>query len=160
MKKLMILAISAILAANISAQEAKAEKAQCKKEKKECKMSKEQRVAMDIKVLSEELYLIEEQEAQFAAIYKEYMAEKAKLQEKFKGEFGKVLNERQVQRVLHFKGPKGQHPAFDKGPHPDFEKGPRPDFEKASHSGCDKPCKHKELKGDKPAPEFKQEAKE
>ena len=131
MKKLMILAISAILAANISAQEVKAEKAQCKKEKKECKFNKEQCIEMDIKMLSEELYLSEEQEAKFAAIYKEYMAEKAKLQEKFKAEFGKVLNERQVKRVLHFKGPKPPFPAFEQqGPKPGFEKGPRPDFEK------------------------------
>ena len=52
MKKIMILAISAIVAVNLSAQEAKAEKAECKKEKKECKLTPEQRIEQDIKVLS------------------------------------------------------------------------------------------------------------
>lgn len=137
MKKLMILALGVVLAANISAQEVKAEKAQCKKAKKECKMSKEQRIECDIKALSEELYLSKEQEAQFAATYREFMAEKAKLNEKYKAEFGKALNERQVQRVLHFHGPKGPNPQFAKGPHPKFENGSGP---KEIKKGCKKEC--------------------
>ena len=143
MKKLMILALGVMIAANISAQEAKAEKALCKKEKKECKMSREQRIELDIKMLSEELYLSEEQEAKFAPIYREYMAEKAKLKEKYKAEFGKALNERQVKRVLHFHGPK-QHPGFDKGQGPKFDKGQDPKFDKGP---CPKECK-KECKKD------------
>ena len=139
----MILVLGTMLAATMSAQEVKAEKAACKKAKKECKMTKEQKIECDIKMLSEELYLSAEQEAQFAVIYKEYMAEKAKLQEKFKGEFGKVLNERQVQRVLHFKGPKAPHPEFEKVPHPKFEKGPRPEFEKGA---CKKECPKEGMK--------------
>lgn len=154
----MILAITAILAANISAKEAKAGKAQGKKEKKECKMTKEQRIECDIKMLSEELYLSEEQEAQFAVIYKQYMAEKAKLQEKFKTEFGKVLNERQVKRVLHFKGPKPPFQAFDQqGPRPAFDQqGPRPAFDQQGpRPACEKPCPHKEFKGDQPKGQLK-----
>ncbi len=138
MKKLMILALGVMIAANISAQEAKAEKAQCKKEKKECKMSREQRIELDIKMLSEELYLSEEQEAKFAATYREYMAEKAKLNEKYKAEFGKTLNERQVKRVLHFHGSK-QHPGFDKGQGPKFDKGPCP---KECKKECEKDFKN------------------
>lgn len=110
----MILAISAILAANISAQDVKAEKAECKKEcKKEFKQGKklscEERIEFDIKYLTEELYLSEEQAAKFAVTYREYKAEQAKLNERFKAKFAKDLNERQVKAVLHYHGPK-HHP--------------------------------------------------
>ena len=81
MKKIMILAVSAILAANISAQEVKAHKGECKKELKECKFTPEQRVEMDIKYLTEELYLDEKQAENFAVTYREYVAEKQKLNE-------------------------------------------------------------------------------
>ena len=124
MKKIIVLAISAILVANVSAQEVKAGKAECKKDKKECKMSCEERINRDIQWLTEELYLSEEQAAKFAVTYREFIAEKVKLNEKFKAKFAKDLNERQVERVLRFHGPKPQ------GPKPDFEKGPRPDFDK------------------------------
>ena len=70
MKRLFILAISAILVANISAQEQKAGKAECKKAKKECKMSKEERIEIEIKMLSDELYLSDEQAAKFAVTYR------------------------------------------------------------------------------------------
>lgn len=116
MKKLMILAMSVMMMTSMSAQEANAQKGECKKDKKECKMSREQRIEMDIKVLSDELYLSEEQAAKFAVTYREYMEEKAKLKERFKAKFAKDLNERQVERVLHFKGPRP--PQFDKGPCP------------------------------------------
>ena len=130
MKKLMILAMSVMMMTSMSAQEAKAGKAECKKEKKECRMSKEQRVEMDIKLLAEELYLSEEQAAKFAVTYREYVAAKEKLNKEFAAKFGKDLNERQVARVLHFHGPKpqGRKPEFKEG------KGPKPDGRK-----CDKP---------------------
>lgn len=137
MKKLMILAISAILAANISAQEAKAQKGECKKAQKECKFNKEERIEMDIKLLTDELYLSDEQAAKFAVTYREFIAAKEKLNEQFRKEFGKNLNERQVERVLRFHGPRpcGPKPEFqgEKGPKPEFrgERGPRQDFQGA-----------------------------
>ena len=113
----MILAISAIVAINLSAQEAKAEKAECKKEKKECKFTPEQRVEQDIKVLSEELYLSEEQAAKFAVTYREFAAAKAKLYKEYEGKFAKDLNARQVKAVLRYHGPKHKG-EFKKGEGP------------------------------------------
>ena len=72
MKKLFIMALAAFFAANISAQEAKAGKAECKKEnqecqhRKKCKMSFEERTEMEIKFLSDELYLDSLQAEKFA----------------------------------------------------------------------------------------------
>lgn len=106
MKKIMILAVSAILAANMSAQEVKAREGEFKKDKKECKLSPEQRVEMDIKYLSEELYLDSAQAVRFGATYREYIAEKVKLNERFKAKFAKDLNEKQVKAVLRYHGPK------------------------------------------------------
>ena len=106
MKKIMILAVSAILAANISAREVKAQKGECKKELKECMFTPEQRVEMDIKYLTQELYLDEAQAEKFAKTYREYIADKEKLQETYKAKFGKDLNERQVKTVLRYHGPK------------------------------------------------------
>jgi len=133
MKKFIVLAMSAILAVNLSAQEVKAEKAACKKEKKECKLSKEERINLDIKILSDELYLSEEQSAQFAEVYREFKAEQAALEKKFKAKFGQSLNERQVERVLHYRGPHGPHPDFQKGEHPKCEKGAGAEGKKAPH---------------------------
>ena len=110
MKKLMILAMSVMMMTSVSAQEAKAEKAACKKDKKECRMSKEQRVEMDIKFLTEELYLSEEQAAKFAVTYREFVAAKEKLNKEFAAKFGKDLNERQVKAVLRYHGPKQHGP--------------------------------------------------
>lgn len=130
MKKLFIIALSAMMAVSVSAREHKAQKAECKKAGKECKMSREERIEMDIKILSDELYLSEEQSAKFAETYREYKAEQAKLKEKFKAKFAKNLNERQVARVLHFHGPRLERSFrfdFDKGgPKPEFKKGHGP----------------------------------
>lgn len=112
MKKIMILAISAILAVNLSAQEAKADKAECKKEKKERKFSQEERIERDIKVLSDELYMSEEQAAKFAATYREFIAAKIKLNKEFKKKFAKDLNDKQVNAVLHFKCRKAHKDGF------------------------------------------------
>ncbi len=122
MKKLVLLAVSAIIVASVGAQESNASKADNKRAKKECQMSKEQRIERDIQTLSEELYLSDEQAAKFAVTYREFMAEKAKLNEKFKAKFAKNLNERQVEKVLHFHG----HRKGDFRKH-DFRKG---DFRK------------------------------
>jgi len=123
MKKLMILAMSVLMVTSMSAQEAKARKGECKRDKKECKMDKEQRIEMDIKFLTEELYLSDEQAAKFAVTYREFIEAKAKLNEQFKAKFAKDLNERQVARVLRFHGPR---PDFKEGPHPHkFKEGPK-----------------------------------
>jgi len=139
MKKLLILAMSVMMMTSVSAQEAKAEKAECKKDKKECRMTKEQRVEMDIKFLTDELYLSEEQAAKFAVTYREFIAAKEKLNKEFAAKFGKDLNERQVARVLHFHGPKPQGPRPE-GPRPEFKDGPRPKGEAKCHKGEGKPC--------------------
>lgn len=122
MKKLLVLALGAILAANISAQEAKAEKAEGKKVQKERKMSKDEYkkhreacIEQDIKHLSEELYLSEEQTEKFAKTYREYKAEQVKLAEKYQKQFVKDgLNERQAETAVRFHGPK-----HGKGERPD-----------------------------------------
>ena len=121
------MAISAILAVNMSAQE----------QKKECKLSKEERIELDIKRLTNELYLSDKQAEKFAATYREYagkmnelfekntpenfekgkvlseeeldkmakkrfanLKEMANLQEKFYDKFRKDLNARQVEKVM------------------------------------------------------------
>lgn len=68
MRKIVILAMSAIFVANISAQEFK----------KECfdgkKLSKEERVELDIKRFTHELMLSDKQAEKFAVTYREYAA--------------------------------------------------------------------------------------
>lgn len=145
MKKLIILAMSVMMMTSVSAQELKAQKAEGKKDKKEFKMNKEQRVEMDIKFLTEELYLSDEQAAKFAVTYREYVAAKEKLDKEFAAKFGKDLNERQVARVLHFKGPKQQGPRAE-GPRPELRegKGPRPEGQCQKPEG--QPCQKHEGK--------------
>jgi Ni/Co efflux regulator RcnB len=111
MKKLFIMALAAIFAANISAQEAKAGKAECKKENKECrkenkerKKSFEERTEADIKTLSDELYLDSLQAEKFAKTYREFKKAQFELRKDFKKKFAKDLNDRQVEKVLRFHG--------------------------------------------------------
>ena len=110
MKNLFIMALAAIFAANISAQEAKAGKAECKKENKECqhrkkcKMSFEERTEMEIKFLSDELYLDSLQAEKFANTFRDFRKAQLALKKEFKQKFAKDLNERQVEKVLHFRG--------------------------------------------------------
>ena len=110
MKKLFIMSLAAIFAANISAQEAKAGKAECKKENKECqhrkkcKMSFEERTEMEIKFLSDELYLDSLQAEKFANTFRDFRKAQLALKKEFKQKFAKDLNERQVEKVLHFRG--------------------------------------------------------
>ena len=106
MRKLVILAISAILVANVSAQ----------KEKKECfkgkQLSKEERVEFDIKRLTNELMLSDEQATKFAVTYREYAGKLDELFQKNapKEEFepGKELTDKELdalakQRLEGFK---------------------------------------------------------
>jgi len=96
MKKIVILAISAILVANISAQE----------QKKECcnakKFTQEERVEFDIKRFTNELMLSDQQAEKFAATYREYAA---KLDELFqankpaKFEPGQTLTDAELDKL-------------------------------------------------------------
>ena len=99
MKKLLFLALSAILAVNINAKEVKADNEQGKKD---CKMSKEERIEKEIKILTEELYLSEEQAGKFAATYRDYAnkldAIFAKKADKAK-EQGKELSDKELDQI-------------------------------------------------------------
>ena len=165
MKKIMIMALSAMIALNASAQEmkkergdrreAKMERFEGKKEFRDLKrdergfkedrrefrgkredfkkghclppQDKKEFVEFEIKHLSRELYLDSLQEEAFAKVFREFSEERAKiweeamnkqkkLDEKFAEKFGKVLNSRQVERVLRpekpccHKGPKADGP--------------------------------------------------
>ena len=96
MKKIVILAISAILVANVSAQEFK----------KECfdgkKISKEERVELDIKRFTNELMLSDQQVAKFAVTYREYVAKLDELFQKnapAKWEPGKELTDADLDKL-------------------------------------------------------------
>lgn len=73
MKKILILALSAILAVNISAQEQQKERVAGKP------LSNEEKVELQIKHLSRELMLSEQQTQKFAVTFREYAAAKEKL---------------------------------------------------------------------------------
>ena len=96
MKKIVILAISAIFVANTSAQEFKP--GQCEGKK----ISKEEKVEFDIKRLTNELMLSDQQAEKFAVLYREYAA---KLNELFeankpaKFEPGKVLSDAELDQL-------------------------------------------------------------
>ena len=96
MKKIVILVISAIFVANISAQEMKKE---CCKGKE---LSKEERVELDIKRFTNELMLSDQQAEKFAVTYREYAA---KLDELFeankpaKFEPGQVLTDAELDKL-------------------------------------------------------------
>ena len=96
MKKLFVLALSAVLVANLSAQEQK-------KEFEGKKLSKEERVELDVKRLSHELLLSDEQAEKFAVTYREYAKELDKLFEKNmpKKEFepGKELSDKELDQL-------------------------------------------------------------
>ena len=143
MKKIVILAISAIFVANISAQEVK------KCEGKQ--FSKEERVEFDIKRFTNKLMLSDQQAAKFAVTYREYAAKLdelfeankpakfepgkeltdadldklakqrfagfkalAELQAKYYDKFRKDLSARQVEKVMRLEEPFGQKPCCGK----------------------------------------------
>lgn len=128
MKKLFVLALSALMVMSMSAQEAKKEfkgerKAQLERkefkgERREFKgeLSKEEMLEFRIKGLADELYLDSVQTEAFAKTYREFakdraeiwekaMKEMKKVDEKYAKEFGKTLNDKQVRRVLRPDGP-------------------------------------------------------
>ena len=144
MKKIMILALSAMIAVGASAQEMRKDRGAHREVKKleqrdvrqearpeikpegkkaEC-LSGEKKdfVAFEIKNLARELYLDSLQEESFGKIYREFSAEREKireearkqenkLSEKYADKFAKVLNKRQVERVL-----RPEKPNCDKAP--------------------------------------------
>lgn len=73
MKKILILALSAILAVNISAQEQQKERVAGKP------LSNEEKVELQIKHLSRELMLSDQQARKFAVTFREYAAAKEEL---------------------------------------------------------------------------------
>ena len=93
----MILAISAILVANISAQEQKKEA----KEKKQ--FTKEERVDFEVKRLTRELMLSDQQAEKFATTYREYRNELdevfQKEEEKKQFEPGKELTDKELDQL-------------------------------------------------------------
>lgn len=177
MKKLIILAISAILVANVSAQEAKRE---CQGKQ----LTKEDRVEMDIKRFTNELMLSDKQAEKFAVTFREYSAKMdelfekgkpekfeagkeltdeeldklaknrfegqkkfAELQEKFYAKFRKDLSARQVAKVLRLE-PCGKQAPFEIGK---FEGKCPGKFEGKGQGKCDgKQCKHDHPHGPRP----------
>ena len=96
MRKIVILAISAIFVANISAQEMK--KGQCEGKK----ISKEERVECDIKRFTNELMLSDKQAEKFAITYREYATKLDALFEANKPakfEPGKVLTDAELDKL-------------------------------------------------------------
>lgn len=150
MRKIFILAISAIFAANISAQEMK----KCDGKK----FSKEEKVEFDIKRLTNELMLSDKQAEKFAVTYREYAAKLdeqfvkfkpvqfepgkvltdaeldqmakqrfesfkalAELQSKYYDKFRKDLSARQVEKILQLDQPFGPKPCCGKHEGPKFD---------------------------------------
>ena len=92
MKKIIVLALSAILVANISAQEQR---------KEAIRPSKEERVEFEIERLTNELLLSDQQAEKFATLYREYagkLDEIFKNQEKIKPEEVKPLTDEQLDK--------------------------------------------------------------
>ena len=87
MRSLVILAISSLFAANVSAKDVK----------------KDPKAALnrDIRRMSKRLDLNEEQQKQFAKTYRAFAKERQQLENKYRHEFAKTLNDRQVQAVMH-----------------------------------------------------------
>lgn len=87
MRSLVILAISSLFAANVSAKDGK----------------KDPKAALnrDIRRMSKRLDLNEEQQKQFAKTYRAFAKERRQLENKYSHEFAKTLNDRQVQALMH-----------------------------------------------------------
>lgn len=104
MKKIVILALSAILAVSINAQEKvepKSEKQEAKIEKP-CKMDKGERIEREIRELTRELYLGEEQAKKFAETYRDYATKLDEIFEKKMGdckERGKELTDKELDQL-------------------------------------------------------------
>lgn len=92
----MIMAIAAILAANVSAKEEKNEHFDGKK------LSKEERVERRIQRLTDELFLSDKQAEKFAETYREYAEELDKLHQKKacpEKEEGKELSDKELDKI-------------------------------------------------------------
>ena len=117
MKKLFIMALAAIFAANISAQDGRSHRGE-RKENKELKqeqredrhdrskaeLSQDEETELEIKYFCNELYLDKKQAEHFAKTFREFRKAQFELRKDFKAKFEKVLNERQAEKVLRFRG--------------------------------------------------------
>ena len=148
MKKIVMLAVSAILVANLSAQELK----------KECckKISKEEKVELDIKRLTNELLLSDKQAEKFAATYREYAAKVDELfQQSFtaKEEKEKVLTEAELDKLAKQRFENFKNLADLQHEYSEFRiKAPQVEKVLQFDEPCgDKPCcgKHEGMKEDK-----------
>ena len=182
MRKIVILAISAIFVANISAQEVK------KCEGKQ--FTKEEKVEFDIKRFTNELMLSDKQAEKFAVTYREYTAKLdelfeankpakfepgkeltdadldklakqrfdgfkklAELQAKYYDKFRKDLSARQVEKVLRLEAPFGPKPCCGKHEGPKFDgKACGPQFN-GQRPECGKKHGPHHPEGPKPAPQ-------
>ena len=87
MRSLVILGISSLFVANVSA--------------KDVKKGPKAALNRDIRRMSKRLDLNEEQQKQFAKTYRAFAKERQQLENKYSHEFAKTLNDRQVQAVMH-----------------------------------------------------------
>ena len=98
MKKVMLLALGALLAASVSAQEPKRE---CPQLSEKVCPTKEQRIEMDIKHFIHELYLSDKQAENFANTYRDYATKLDDLRERMKPakpEEGKTLSDKELDK--------------------------------------------------------------
>ena len=99
MKKLTFLALGALLAANVCAQDLR----ECPKELRDQQPTLEQRVEKDIKYFIHELYLSDKQAEKFAALYREYSAKLETVKEKMKPakpEESKMLSDKELDKQV------------------------------------------------------------
>lgn len=184
MRKIFVLAISAIFVANVSAQEFK------KCEGKQ--FSKEEKVEFEIKRFTNELMLSDQQAEKFAVTYREYAAKLdelfqknvpakfepgkvltdaeldqlakqrfegfknlAELQAKFYDKFRKNLSARQVEKVLRFEKPFDPKPCCGKPEGPQFDGKACGPKPEGPRPDCGKKHGHHHPEGPKPAPQEK-----
>lgn len=108
------MALAALFAANISAQEGRSQRGEDRKEIKELKQEKkelrhdrseadlslDEKTEFEIKYFCNELYLDKKQAAKFAKTYREYKKDINKVKARYEKKFSKSLNDRQVERIL------------------------------------------------------------
>ena len=96
MRSLIVLAISSLCVATVSA--------------KDVKKDPKAELNRDIRRMSKRMNLNDAQQKEFAKTYRAFAKERRQLDEKYKREFAKTLNERQVKAVMH--GRDFKHKAF------------------------------------------------
>lgn len=117
MKKLFIMALAAIFAANISAQDGRSHRGERKENKEfkqeqredrhdrsEAELSQDEQTELEIKFFCNELYLDKRQAEKFAKTYREYKKDINKVKARYHKKFAKNLNNRQVEKVLRSNG--------------------------------------------------------